>query len=259
MTSTTLPARHSTVSRLVMRSLALTAVAACAFAFAGQARANAIAYQLNTYYGTTPSTTGSYGTVTLTQDGANVDVSVSLATGVGFVDTSAGDSLMWDLMPTVTSPITIMNLSTGYSVVNGTYSSSDGSWSVSSNPNAYHGNASGYWNFAVTCASGVGDATPACKTGGSGPAATPPNLDFTITNLSLSDFTTNSDNNYFASDVCILIAAGGGCTSGSYTGVISGGPHNTVPEPGALALFAAGLGSLGFALSRKRRQAVRHR
>ena len=33
----------------------------------------------------------------------------------------------------------------------------------------------------------------------------------------------------------------------------------SVPEPGALALFAAGLGSLGFALSRKRRQAVRHR
>ena len=43
----------------------------------------------------------------------------------------------------------------------------------------------------------------------------------------------------------------GVCTSGC--GAAS------VPEPGALALFAAGLGSLGFALSRKRRQAVRHR
>ena len=41
----------------------------------------------------------------------------------------------------------------------------------------------------------------------------------------------------------------GECTSGC--GV------TTVPEPGALALFAAGLGTLGFALSRKRRRAAR--
>jgi hypothetical protein len=53
-----------------------------------------------------------------------------------------------------------------------------------------------------------------------------------------------------------------GTTFGTDTSVgecTSSGCSSTVPEPGALALFAAGLGALGFALSYKRRRAARQR
>ncbi|MHB1542820.1 MAG: PEP-CTERM sorting domain-containing protein [Steroidobacteraceae bacterium] len=235
----------------MVNAFAFTVVAALALGFLPQARAGAISYTLNTYYGTTPASTGSYGTVLLTQDGSNVDVSVSLATGVGFVDTGAGDSLMWDLNSSVSSPINLTGLTPGFLVRGGSLSS--GTWTVSSVTNGFNGNASGDWNFAVTCAGG------ACGKGGSSPAITPPALSFTIDNIGLSDFITNGDGNYFASDVCVKVISGDSCAAGSNTGVISGGPSSSVPEPGALALFAAGLGALGFALSYKRRRAARQR
>lgn len=53
-----------------------------------------------------------------------------------------------------------------------------------------------------------------------------------------------------------------GTTYGTQTSMgecTSSGCSSTVPEPGALALFAAGLGALGFALSYKRRRAARQR
>ena len=54
-----------------------------------------------------------------------------------------------------------------------------------------------------------------------------------------------------------------GTTFGKQTSIgeecTSSGCSSTVPEPGALALFAAGLGALGFALSYKRRRAARQR
>lgn len=259
----TATARHPTRSRPMVNAFAFTVVAALALGFLPQARAGAISYTLNTYYGTTSPTTGSYGTVLLTQEGSNVLVSVSLATDVGFVDTSAGDSLMWDLSSSVSS-INITDLSTGFSVQGGSLISS-GTWTVSSVTNEFHGDGSGYWNFAVTCADTDGAAdtdgngsTVACGQGGSSTAPGP--LSFTIDNIGLSDFIINSDHNYFASDVCIQVDSNGSCASGSNnTGVISGRPSSSVPEPGALALFAAGLGALGFALSYKRRRAARQR
>ena len=248
----TATARHPTRSRPMVNAFAFTVVAALALGFLPQARAGAISYTLNTYYGTTSPTTGSYGTVLLTQEGSNVLVSVSLATDVGFVDTSAGDSLMWDLSSSVSSPISLTGLTSGFSVQDGTVNSS-GTWTVSSVTNGFKGDGSGDWNFAVTCAGTDG----ACGTGGSSPATT--KLNFTIDDIGLSDFIPNGKGNYFASDVCVEVTSGDSCAAGSNTGVISGGPSSSVPEPGALALFAAGLGALGIALSYKRRRAARQR
>ena len=88
----TATAQHPTRSRPMVNAFAFTVVAALALGFLPQARAGAISYTLNTYYGTTPASTGSYGTVLLTQqDGSNnVSGLVTLATDVGFVDTGAG-------------------------------------------------------------------------------------------------------------------------------------------------------------------------
>lgn len=60
-----------------------------------------------------------------------------------------------------------------------------------------------------------------------------------------------------ANDSISSVVFGFGTTYGQDTtnGVCTAGCGSTVPEPGALALFAAGLGGLGIALSRKRRRA----
>lgn len=74
--------------------------------------------------------------------------------------------------------------------------------------------------------------------------------DLSISGLTSSNFTVSS----------VLFRFG--TTFGTDTSVgecTSSGCSSTVPEPGALALFAAGLGALGFALSYKRRRAARQR
>ena len=70
--------------------------------------------------------------------------------------------------------------------------------------------------------------------------------DLSISGLTSSNFTVSSVlfrfGTSFGSDTCTTSSC-----------------QSTVPEPGALALFAAGLGALGFALSYKRRRAARQR
>ena len=74
--------------------------------------------------------------------------------------------------------------------------------------------------------------------------------DLSISGLTSSNFTVSSVlfrfGTTFGTDTSVGACTSSGCSS-------------TVPEPGALALFAAGLGALGFALSYKRRRAARQR
>ena len=222
------------------KTLALTAIAASIAAFVPQARAGVLTYSLNQYVGSGTPTASPYGTVTLTSSGSNVNVSVSLAGTEGFVDTKAGDSLLWEM---ANSPLTLTNLTSGFSVVGGT--NTNDTWTVSSAGNSIHTGGAGYWDYAVTCAGG------ACGHGGS--SAYTGKLNFTVEGVTLSDFMANGSGFYFASDICTQVTDGK-CTYG-ITGDIAGGPSTSVPEPGTLALFGAGL--LGCALVAARRRSWR--
>src|SRR5215469_4384840 len=139
-------------------------------------------YTFDTFTGTGSPPAAPYGTVDLNQDGANVDVTVTLAAGEGFTITGAGAALTWDLAGEPV--VTITNLdATKFTV------SHDGT----STGNL---DGTGSWFYEIDCTAA------ACGSGGNNPYPGP--LTFTIDNISTSDFIINNKtaNGYsFATDI----------------------------------------------------------
>ena len=206
---------------------------------AAPAVATVLDYSLNDYVGTgsTNLVSSPYGTVALDDNGgSNVTVTVTLASGVGFVNTGAGYPLTWDLSGAPDIPVA--NITSGFSF---DYSSTG----------SLHTGGAGYWDYAIACS------VATCGHGGQSPYTG--TLSFTIDNVTLADFVANSDSNHFSADVCLGVS--GGTCSGGITGVVVANLSSTsfttsntnVPEPASVTILGAALGTIAFFRRRLRR------
>jgi hypothetical protein len=216
---------HLTSGAVIAGSLVLVAISQPAQAD--------LLYTFDTYTGTGSPPVGPYGTVDLNQNGANVDVTVTLAAGEGFTNTGAGAALTWDLAGKPVVAITNLD-GTRFSV------SHDGT----STGNL---DGTGSWFYQIDCTAA------ACGSGGNHPYPRP--LTFTIDNISTADFISNgktSTGYKFASDICTQVGTDGTCAgiTGDVTATFDSA--TSIPEPAALSILGTAL--LGWrALRRQQR------
>lgn len=170
--------------------------------------------------------TGVFAQVVFTQDGANVDVTETLATGYRYVNTGAGESLMFNLTGNPT--LTVSNLSSNF-----TFNQTD----------TTVGNSS--FHYFVECTG--------CGSGGSSPVSSP--LTFTIDNVTLAGLNFapagghTKSGYYFITDV---IAPGENGPTGDVGGNTPGMTTTAAtPEPSSLTLFGTGILGLAGVLRRK--------
>jgi len=186
-----------------------------------------------------PST--GFGTVTLTQSGTSVNFSVSLANGNRFVETGAGGGELFLFNDTLPGS-TITTIATA--------------------PTTPAGGLSGFTNLSPVMADGTGTFTASveCTTasdcnGGSAPTMN--SLTFTVTNATVARLeTANAAGNIFVADI-LCRATQSGCPAG-LTGPVDVETPAAIPLPGALPLFATGLGGLVLIGRRRKKQNADH-
>jgi hypothetical protein len=182
--------------------------AACALSFAA---AHADIYDLNQSFAFPNNV--SYGTVELTQNGANsADITVTLASGFEFVQTGNHDAFTFNIVG-----------ASGYTVTG-----IDPSAYVWGQPGANP--AFGSFTDKLDCLS--------CQNGGAGAFAS--QMMFTVTDLdglTVANFQKNASGYMFSADI-----VGQGIT----------GAVAAVPEPETYGLMLAGLAAVGFVARRRR-------
>ena len=186
--------------------------------------AHATSFTFNCDQSGSCSGANNFGSISLTQNGSNVDVLVTITAGY-FVTTGNHHAFSFNI--TGAPAITVLNLSPANTFVVG---------GAGSNP------PFGSFNYTIDCTICQGGQAPGGGT----------SLSFTVSKtgggtLLVSDFATNGAGGFsFASDICITgLPAGAACTGAvGSNGDPSKNPAPTTPEPTSAVLLLSGLAGL---------------
>ena len=169
--------------------------------------------------------TGPFGTVDVTQVGANVHLVVDLANGppntVSWAQTSFADFLLFKFNGTgiVLGDISIVQTFLGQNLV--------------ANTGTFNGDGTGPFSFGISC-----------TTCGNGALGITSNLDFSVANATIADLTAGNPLNIFVADVF--------SSQTGNSGPVDVGPNTpSVPEPASLTLLGLGLAGLGWSRRKK--------
>jgi len=196
---------------------AASAVAALAFVSTPSV-SHAITFNLTSDHCTGGCGTPPFGTVDVTQVGANVDFVVTLAAGYQYAQTGSADGQIFKFNGT---GVALGDIMVGAHVP-----------ALAAATGAFNGDGTGNFTFGINC--------PSC---GNGPTGFGGAISFIVAMATIADVTgLNNLGNIFVADV---LAPNGNTGPVDVTGVAP------IPLPGALPLFATGLAGL-LVLGRRR-------
>ena len=205
-------------------SLLLGAVALLAPSLALPTAGNAVIFDLTSDHCTGGCGTAPFGTVTVTQAGANVNFLVDLANGppntVSWAQSGAADFQLFKFNATgvVVGDISVTQTFAGQT--------------LQANTGTFNGDGTGPFSFGVSC-----------TTCGNGALGITSNLVFSVANATIADVTAGNPLNIFVADVF------GGQTGN--TGPVDAGIP-AVPEPSTWAMMLLGFAGVGFMAYRRK-------
>ena len=208
-----------------MRLFRLSLILSGAALLLGAGSAQAIQFNFTSDHcsGTGGCGTPPFGTVTLTQNGANVDVTAHLFSPNLWVKTGSAEFQAFKFNAT---GVVLADITVDQTVPSQTLAAQTG---------AFNGNGTGTFAFGIQCTTCAGGASNAFSN----------DITFHVASATIADLThPNAKGNLFVADILSSAAAGG-------TGNTGPVDVSQIPEPATAALL--GLGLVGLAAAGRRR------